>query len=76
MSSGRISAEPKLEVAARLCASLESLAFVDGAAALGEPFGSFADRLSRLANDLPDCVGVVPKDESDGKGRDPTSLGA
>ena len=56
-----------LEVAARLCASLDSLASVDGAAALGEPFGSFADRLSRLASDLPDCVGVVSKDESDGK---------
>ena len=56
-----------IEVAARLCASLESLASVDGDAVSGDLFGSLADRLSRLANDLPDCVGVVSKNESDGK---------
>ena len=57
----------KLEVIARLCATLTSLAAVYGTLPLEELFGRFHDRLHRLANDLPDCVGIDSQDEPDGR---------
>ena len=57
----------KLEVIARLCATLTSLAAVDDTLPVEELFGRFHDRLHRLANDLPDCVGIDSQDEPDGR---------
>ncbi|MYB50485.1 MAG: hypothetical protein F4X72_14675 [Dehalococcoidia bacterium] len=59
--------EASLKVTARLSATLRALAIVVDAESFDELFGSFDDRLSRLSNDLPDCVGICSLDESDGK---------
>ena len=56
-----------LEVAARISATLTSLASIDGSRATSELFGDFDHRLSRLANDLPDCVGIESNVEPDGR---------
>ena len=57
----------KLEIAARLTATLTSLASPEGSTPTIHLFGDFGDRLHRLANDLPDCVGIESNVESDGK---------
>ena len=56
-----------LEIAARLSATLTSLASFDGSTPTSDLFGDFDHRLSRLANDLPDCVGIESNVESDGR---------
>ena len=56
----------QLEAAARLSATLTSLASVDGATPTEDPFGDFDHWIHRLANDVPDCVGVDSEDASDG----------
>ena len=63
----RYFSEAQLEDAARLSATLTSLAFVDGATPTDDLFGDLDHRIHRLANDLPDCVGVGAEDASDGK---------
>ena len=57
----------ELEIAARLTATLTSLASFDGSVLAIHLFGDFDDRLRRLADDLPDCVGIESNIESDGK---------
>ncbi len=57
----------RLEVAARLSATLRSLAFDEGATPTDEVFGDFHDRIRRLANNLPDCVEIDSQEELDGK---------
>ena len=57
----------RIEVAARLSATLQALASVDGVTPTNDPFGDFHDRMRWLANDLPDCVGIDSRDEPDGK---------
>ena len=59
--------EAQLEDAARLSATLTSLAFVDSATRAEDLYGDFDHRIRKLANDLPDCVGVGTEDASDGK---------
>ena len=56
----------QLEAAARLSATLTSLVSVDGATPTDDPFGDFDHWIHRLANDVPDCVGVDSEDASDG----------
>ena len=57
----------RIEVAARLSATLQALASVDGVTPTTDPFGDFHNRMRWLANDLPDCVGIDSRDEPDGK---------
>ena len=57
----------QLADAARLSATLTSLAFVDDSMSADDPLGDFDHRIRRLANDVPDCVGVAAEDASDGK---------
>ena len=59
--------EAPIKVTARLSATLRALAVVDDAESFDELFGRFHDRLGRLANALPDCVGIRSLEESDGR---------
>ena len=57
----------RLEIAARLTATLTSLASSDGTTPTTHLLGDFDDRVHRLANDLPDCIGIKSNVESDGE---------
>ena len=57
----------RLEIAARFCATLKSLASLDASVPTADLFGEFHHRIRRLANELPDCVGIESSVEPDGK---------
>ena len=57
----------QLEIAARLSATLTSLASTDGSSPNADLFGDFHHRVRRLADELPDCVGIESSVEPDGK---------
>ena len=59
--------EAPLDVAARLVATLRSLAAVDDAEQADQIFSGLQDRIHHLAADLADCIGVETKDELDGR---------
>ena len=56
-----------IEIAARLCATLQSLVSADASMPTADLFGEFQHRVHQLANELPDCVGIESNVESDGK---------
>ena len=56
----------RLEVDARLSATLRSLASDGGSTPTTDAFGDLHHRLRRLANELPDCVDIDSSDEPDG----------
>ena len=56
----------RLEIAARLCATLKSLASL-ASVLTASLFGEFHHRIRWLANELPDCVGIESSVEPDGK---------
>lgn len=56
----------RLEVAARLSATLKSLTSDGGSTPTTDVFGNIHHRLRRLANELPDCVDIDSSDEPDG----------
>ena len=58
--------EARLEIAARLSATLTSLTTFDGSTPTFDQFGDFNHRIRRLANELPDCVGIESNVEPDG----------
>ena len=55
-----------LGVAARLVATLRSLALVDDDERANEIYGGLQDRIHRLATDLADCIGTDSRYEPDG----------
>ena len=57
----------RLEIAARLCATLNSLASLDASIPTADLFGEFHYRIHRLADEFPDCVGIKSSVESDGR---------
>ena len=56
-----------LDVGARLAATLRSLSAAKVTEVLDGLFGSLHERVQRLADELPDCVGVDTKVEADGR---------
>ena len=57
----------QIEIAARLCANLQSLAPADASMSTADLFGELHHRIHRLANELPDCVGIESSVAPDGK---------
>lgn len=59
--------EARIDIAARLFATLTALASSDESQNGFDKFGEFDGRLRRLANELPDCVGAESNVEADGR---------